>query len=106
VNVSALGFHRIVVQNGLSVNSKLFRFAGDSCHQAFAAECFIFLRFRSTFGPDAVLFRSLVLCTENLEGPAVTQPSPLVNWSGWSRVVAGKSKNEYRKAFAGSGRPL
>ena len=38
----------------------------------------------SAFGSDAVLFRSLVLCAENLEGPAVTQPSPLVNRSGWS----------------------
>jgi hypothetical protein len=32
LNVPALRLQRIVVQNDLSVNSKLFDIAGDSCH--------------------------------------------------------------------------
>ena len=46
MNVSALGFESIVVQNDLSVNSKFFGFADDSCHQALAAKSFFILRSR------------------------------------------------------------
>ena len=44
----ALGFQRIVVQNDLSVNSKLFSFANDSYHQTLAVEYFVFSRSLST----------------------------------------------------------
>jgi hypothetical protein len=46
VNVPAPRLQRIVVQNDLSVNSKLFGFADDSCHQALAAKSFFVLRSR------------------------------------------------------------
>jgi hypothetical protein len=39
-NATALRLQRIVVQNDLSVNSKLFGFAGNSCHQALTGEYF------------------------------------------------------------------
>ena len=46
LNVPAPRLQRIVVQNDLSVNSKLFGFADNSCHQALAAKSFFVLRSR------------------------------------------------------------
>jgi hypothetical protein len=47
----SLRLRRIVVQNDLSVNSKLLGFADDSCHQALAPEYF-FSRGHSPFAGD------------------------------------------------------
>jgi hypothetical protein len=59
---------RIVLQNDLSVNSKLFGFAGDSCHQALAAEHFVFPRGRSPFAACPHLGQR--------QGPTVNRHAP------------------------------
>ena len=105
MNVSALGFERIVVQNDLSVNSKLFGFADDSCHQVLAASSFFVLRSR---GLDAVwpgLFFAVLVdfggCPNRGKDTVAnsgwrTNPSVFMPEIGWTKEVRGKWRLESR----------
>src|SRR6516162_354235 len=64
VNMPTVRLQTIVVQNDLSVNSKLSSFAEDSCHQPFGAEWFVF---PETAAPTPTAWLSGSLVFENWE---------------------------------------
>ena len=65
----------IVVQNDLSVNSKLSSFAEDSCHQPFGAEWFVF---PETAAPTPTAWLSGSLVFENWE---TNFDNSLISWN-------------------------